>query len=301
MPVSVEAQRTDFADALAAFARRFDAAMDACLAPHDDDWPQLTEAMRYSALLPGKRIRPFLAVRACELCGGAAGDAMPAALAVELVHCFTLVHDDLPAMDDDDLRRGQPTCHKKFGEALAVLAGDALLALAFETLATRATDASVAAGWVAELAVAVGRRGTIAGQAADIHGEHLPPDAALVETIHHKKTARLIEAACRLGAVAARATHDRYDAIGRYGREVGLAFQIADDLLDVAGASHEMGKEVAKDAASGKQTYPAVVGVNESRRLAVAAAERAVSALDRFGPDADDLRKLASFVVNRRH
>jgi geranylgeranyl pyrophosphate synthase len=277
----VEAEHTDIADALAAFARRFDAAMDACLAPHDDDWPELTEAMRYSALLPGKRIRPFLTVRACELCGGDAADAMPAALAVELVHCFTLVHDDLPAMDDDDLRRGQPTCHKKFGEALAILAGDALLALAFETLATRATDPAVAAGWVAELAVAVGRRGTIAGQAADIRGETRPPDRALVETIHQKKTARLIEAACRLGAVAAHAKHDRYDAIGRYGREVGLAFQIADDLLDVAGTSHEVG--------------------NESRRLADAAVARAVSALAGFGAEADDLRKLAGFVVNRRH
>lgn len=301
MPVSVEAQPTDIAGALAAFARRFDAAMDACLAPHDDDWPELTEAMRYSALLPGKRIRPFLTVRACELCGGAEADAMPAALAVELVHCFTLVHDDLPCMDDDDLRRGQPTCHKKFGEALAVLAGDALLALAFETLATRATSASVAAGWTAELATAVGRRGTIAGQAADIRGEQLSPDRGLVETIHHKKTARLIEAACRLGAIAAGARHERFEAVAEFGRAIGLAFQIADDLLDVAGTSEDMGKEVAKDAASGKQTYPAVVGVDESRRLATDAVDRAVSALAPFGPDADDLRKLASFVVNRRH
>jgi len=288
------------ADALAAWARGFEPQLEAMLRPGPGVPPVLAEAMRYSVQAGGKRVRPYIVTRTCELCGGAPDKAVPAAVAIEYVHTFSLVHDDLPAMDDDDLRRGRPTCHKVFGEAVAILAGDALLALAFETLATRLEDPAIARAAVAELAAATGWAGMIGGQTVDIQSEQEPPKLALVQEIHRYKTARLFECAARLGAISARADGPRTAAAAEFGHHLGLAFQIADDLLDITGDRQLLGKAVAKDAAAGKQTYPAAAGVEQSRRAADQACRRAVAALDVFGPDADDLRALAQFVVERR-
>jgi len=235
------------------------------------------------------------------LLGAEAAETLPAALAVECVHAFSLVHDDLPAMDDDDLRRGKPSNHKVFGEGMAVLAGDGLLALAFEVLATRARSPQVAAGWVAELADATGRQGMIGGQAADILGEQEKPNAELVGRIHRSKTARLVQCACRLGAIAAGAGGEAYRSVSEYGLHAGLAFQMADDLLDETSSSGMMGKETAKDTGAGKQTYVRAVGLERARELARGEAEAAVAALAEFGEAADNLRALARFVVARDH
>jgi len=264
-----------------------------------DGQRRLWEAMRYSLLAPGKRLRPYLLCRCCELAGGTQETALPVAAAIECVHAFSLIHDDLPAMDDDDLRRGRPTCHVKFGEALAILAGDGLLALAFELMAGGAADADRAAALTRQLAAACGPAGMIGGQADDVCGEGTAPDRVLTESIHERKTARLFEAACRMGGLAAGARGAVLEALGAYGRELGRAFQIADDLLDVTANADTLGKGVAKDAAAGKQTYPRCVGIEDSRRAARAHAERAVAALASFGAPADDLRELAVFATRR--
>ena len=256
--------------------------------------------MRYSALAPGKRFRPYLVAASCRLCGGTDGLALPVAAAMECVHAFSLVHDDLPAMDDDDLRRGRPTCHKVFGEAMAILAGDALLALAFEILVTRTAPSTDRAGLVRILAEATGRNGMIGGQAADILGERLPPSLQRVRQIHAGKTAALISASCRMGAVAAGADAAAIEALGRYGRHVGMAFQIADDLLDLTSTPQQLGKATAKDAEAHKQTYPAVVGMESARLAAVEETAKAIEALKPFGAAADNLRSLARFVIERQ-
>jgi len=216
------------------------------------------------------------------------------------VHAFSLVHDDLPAMDNDDLRRGRPTCHKAFGEAEAILAGDALLALAFEIPATRIEDPAVVKAVVAELANGTGWAGMIGGQTTDIQSEALPPELGLVQRIHRYKTARLFVTAGRLGAYCARADEAHLAAAGAFGQHLGLAFQIADDLLDVIGSAEQMGKAVAKDAEAGKQTYPGAVGIEASRAAARDEARKAIEALQVFGPAAEDLRQLANYVVERR-
>jgi geranylgeranyl pyrophosphate synthase len=269
------------------------------LACDDSVDPVLAEAMRYAVQGGGKRIRPYLVTRSCELCGGSADVAAPAAAAIECVHAFSLVHDDLPAMDDDDLRRGRPTCHKAYNEALAILAGDGLLALAFEILTRQVDDKSVASAAVEELARGTGWAGMIGGQAIDIQSEGDPPDLALVRRIHRSKTARLFECATRLGAIVAKADVERTAAISTFGRNLGLAFQIADDLLDVMGTAEQMGKAVSKDAEAGKQTYPAAAGLEKSKAAAEEVIREALSALDVFGPSADDLRALADFVIHR--
>lgn len=287
-------------DVLSGWAAQFEGTLKAMLAP-DEDVPEiLGEAMRYSVLEGGKRVRAFIVTRGCELCGGTAALAAPAAAALECVHAFSLVHDDLPAMDNDDLRRGRPTCHKAYGEAVAILAGDGLLTLAFEILATRIADPAKAAAAVAELARGTGWAGMIAGQTRDILGERQAPELALTREIHRQKTARLFEAAGHLGAISAGADAMRHEALGAYGRHLGRAFQIADDLLDLTGTAEQMGKAVTKDAGAGKQTYPAAIGVAASREAAQEAAAEATAALGIFGPAADDLRGLARFVVERR-
>ncbi len=288
------------ADLLAGFARRFDPVMAEMIAAGPPVPEKLAEAVRYSVQSGGKRVRPFIVTRCCELCGGTARQAAPAAVAVECVHAFSLVHDDLPAMDNDDFRRGRPTCHKAFGEAVAILAGDALLALAFELLATRIPDPQIAVAATAELARATGWAGMIGGQTTDILSETLPPNLALVREIHRYKTARLLERSARLGAICAGADRVRSDAAALYGMELGLAFQIADDLLDVTGEAASMGKAVAKDAAAGKQTYPEAVGIEASRAAAREASDRATAALKVLGPAAEDRREHARFVVGRQ-
>jgi geranylgeranyl diphosphate synthase type II len=202
-------------------------------------------------------------------------------------------------MDDDELRRGKPTCHKAYTEAIAILAGDALLSLAFEILATRMNDPAVASAAVAELARGCGWAGMIGGQSIDIISENKPTDLALVQEIHRYKTARLIECAARLGAISAGADQAQAQAAAQFGQKLGLAFQITDDLLDVTGNEQNVGKAVAKDNGAGKQTYPAAIGVEASRAAAQELAQQAMDALQVFGPDADDLRQLARFVVER--
>ena len=281
------------------FAAEFDPRFEAMVSPSEDVPGELLEAVRYSALAPGKRIRPFLVVRCCELAGGKRDAAWAAAAAIECIHAFSLIHDDLPAMDDDDSRRGQPSCHKKFGEATAILAGDALVVLAFELLVRHAADAGMAAKMVLELARGAGWSGMIGGQAADILGQSQPPTLSLAEYIHQRKTARLFETACRLGPIAGRASTAKIDALGHFGQMLGRAFQIVDDLLDVQARADDVGKRVKKDAQAGKQTFPRCVGIDGSRDAARAACDAAVTALHPFGTDAADLCALARYVVDR--
>ncbi len=292
--------QANVSERLTEWARQFDVRFDGLLAPAADVPKTLGDAVRYAAGSGGKRIRPYIVTRICQLCGGSEEEALPAAAALECVHAFSLVHDDLPAMDNDDFRRGRPTCHKAFGEAVAILAGDALLALAFEILTSRIRDAAKATRAVNELARGTGSSGMIGGQINDIQGERLSPDADLVREIHRGKTARLFESAGRLGAICAGASETQTAAAAGFGNFLGLAFQVADDLLDVTGTATEMGKAVAKDAAAGKQTYPAAVGMEESRRIARELAEQAIAALQPFGPEADDLRELVRFVLERK-
>ena len=279
----------------------------------------LREAMRYSLLAPGKRLRPALVVLAAEACGRDA-DPWPAACAVEMIHAYSLIHDDLPAMDDDDLRRGQPTCHKKFGEALAILAGDGLQTTAFQVLAEGYPPTTAAAA-CKELARAAGPAGMIGGQvddveasgrrepAGDSRGGVTPPLQAgrspveCLEFLHARKTGALIRASLRLGALAAyapelppAAVKERLDG---YGRRLGLAFQITDDLLDVEGSADRTGKRVGKDAGRGKLTYPGLLGADESRRRAERLCREAREQLAPFGPAAARLCDLADYVLAR--
>jgi len=280
------------------------ARVDAALArylPPEGGGPagRLAEAMRYSVFAGGKRLRPALVLAACELCGGTQEAALPAACAMELVHTYSLIHDDLPAMDDDDLRRGRPSCHRAFDEATAILAGDALLTLAFEVLAEAPCKARAPA-MVAELARGAGAAGMVGGQAADMFLEGGERTAEAVEFIHSHKTAALMAAALRLGALAAGAPDDKVQRLGRFGEALGLAFQIADDTLDAQATTKDLGKTAGKDAASGKITYPAVFGIEESRRKAAEAVGRAVAELEPFGPRADLLRELAHYAASRK-
>lgn len=274
--------------------------------------PALAEAMSYSLLAPGKRLRPLLTVLACEAAGGSTEQGLPAACAVEMVHTYSLVHDDLPAMDDDDLRRGRPTCHKQYGEALAILAGDALLTAAFQVLA-EGYPPKTAAVSIAELAAAAGPAGMVAGQVLDLGAEGKVPLTAgprkvdELEEIHRRKTGALFLAALRLGLNAAQGERSTgpdpaiRDALDRFGRAFGLAFQIADDLLDVQGSADQAGKRVGKDAARGKVTFPGLLGVDDSRRQARALYAEAVAVLDGLGPPAKPLAELAKYVTDREH
>ncbi len=281
------------------FVLEFDRRLEAYVGRAAGVPSELLEAVQYSALAPGKRIRPYLVVRCCELAGGSAEASWPVAAAVECVHAFSLVHDDLPAIDNDDVRRGRPTTHKKFGEAMAILAGDALIVLAFELLARHVSDRALCAEMILELARHTGWAGMIGGQAADILGEAQPPSLPQTQYIHARKTACLFEAACRLGAMAGRGDAPSVKALGRYGQFLGQAFQIADDLLDVTATTDRAGKAVAKDASAGKQTYPRCVGVEQSRIASREAAEQAIAQMEGFGERADDLRQLARYAAER--
>lgn len=269
---------------------------------------ELAEAMAYSLLAGGKRLRPLLVLLAAEAAGGSTAVALHAACAVEMVHTYSLIHDDLPAMDDDDLRRGQPACHVQFGEALAILAGDALLTLAFDVLAEHYPSAT-AAGCVRELARAAGAGGMVGGQADDLAMEkrHGQGTLAELEYLHARKTGALFRASLRMGVVAAQAERpggvdplllERIDA---FGRPFGLAFQVTDDLLDVESSAERTGKRVHKDAARGKLTYPGILGVDESRRKAAALCEQALAALAPWGPPAQPLAALARGLLLRDH
>ncbi len=297
--VSVDSEA--LAGRLTRWSAEFDRRFESLLTPDQNVPPQLVEAVHYSALAGGKRLRPFLVTRCCEICGGSAEDALPVAAAIECVHAFSLIHDDLPCMDDDDFRRGKPSNHKQFGEAVAILAGDALLALSFELIARHVSTSDRARAITLELARASGWAGMIGGQAADIAGESQPVSLERVEYIHLRKTAKLFEVACRIGAIAAGAPQAAVAALAEYGGFLGLAFQIADDLLDVTASQDDMGKRVGKDVLAGKQTFPAAVGVEESRAAMTRAVDASVGALEMFSNEAKDLRTLASFVVQRQH
>jgi geranylgeranyl diphosphate synthase type II len=259
----------------------------------------LAEAIRYCLLAPGKRLRPTLVLLAAEACGGDVNAALPAAVAVEMVHAYSLVHDDLPAMDDDDLRRGRPTCHRQFDEATAILTGDALQARAFESLATGVQPAERAAACCAELARAAGPEALVGGQADDLAAEFRHLDLQRLQSIHRRKTAALFGAALQLGAITAGASAHQRAALAACGEHLGLAFQIVDDLLDVSGQEARVGKRLGKDRDNGKVTYPSLLGVEESRQRAAKLIEQAIAALAPFGERAKPLAELAEFVGRR--
>jgi geranylgeranyl diphosphate synthase type II len=276
--------------------------------PEVGDCPaRLREAMEYSLMAGGKRLRPVLTLLACEACGGTADDAMPAACALEMIHTYSLIHDDLPAMDDDDLRRGRPTNHKQFGEALAILAGDALLTRAFELSARGVRPPDVAAACCADLASAAGAAGMVGGQVADLEAEDLTPsgdqrtDGERLAGIHRRKTGALIACAVSMGARIAGVNETLRRSLANYGQNIGLAFQITDDLLDIAGDRDRMGKGVGKDADRGKLTYPGVYGVEESRAQAKQLITSACGAVEPLGSAGEPLADLARFVLERDH
>lgn len=264
--------------------------------------PRLQEAMAYSLLAGGKRLRPVLVLLACEACGGRAEEAMPAACALEMIHTYSLIHDDLPAMDDDNLRRGRPTNHVVFGEALAILAGDALLTLAFEIVARDVRSPEAAAACCADLAVAAGRAGMVGGQVVDLEAENTPCGTVEeLESIHRRKTGALLASALTMGARIARADGPTIELLDRYGRCLGLAFQITDDLLDIRGDLQALGKAVQKDAAHGKLTYPSLLGESVSLERARSLIDEACHCLAPLGARGQRLEALARFVLERDH
>lgn len=275
--------------------------LDALL-PCTDSVPQrLHEAMRYSSLAPGKRLRPALCMASAEAVGGKAEDALDAGCAAELIHCFSLIHDDLPAIDDDDMRRGIPTCHKVYGDAMAILAGDALFALAFQVVGSmRGTDAQVRRALTC-LAKATGSAGLVGGEVLDIEGEKLEPDIRLLKTIHDRKTGSLITACCVMGGVMASADEEQIAALEKYGQAVGLAFQIADDVLNETSTAEELGKAVGSDRKMGKQTYPALMGLEPAKCEAERHRAEAVAAVEKLTGDTTGLIELAHVVVERRN
>ncbi len=262
---------------------------------------KLREAIRYSLLAPGKRLRPMLVLMAAESCQGTTEAALPAACAVEMVHTYSLIHDDLPAMDDDDLRRGLPTCHKAHGEAVAILAGDALLTLAFEVLARDIRPASTAAECCAVLARAAGASELVGGQADDLAGEFSAGDLESLESIHRRKTGAMFLASLQLGALVAGANAEQHEALHEYGRRLGLVFQITDDLLDVRGDAAAMGKRAGKDSGRGKLTFPGILGVEKSVHQAETLVREACAALEPLEPHAGGLKALAHYVLQRNH
>ena len=259
-------------------------------------------AMRYSLFAGGKRMRPVLCLAAARACGiRRLADAMPAACAVECVHTYSLIHDDLPCMDDDELRRGRPTSHKVFGEGIAVMAGDALLTVAFEILAkTRPTGRYGPADFIAELARAAGSRFLIGGQVADLEGEGKKSSKADLRFIHRGKTAAMIICSLKLGAMSANATPRVLGVLEEFGDHLGLAFQVIDDILDVTQSSEQLGKSAGKDAAAGKTTYPALLGLDESKKEAARLTEKALGTLTSIGERGDSLRALAEKLLARQ-
>ena len=289
------------ADAAAVAARLTDALIGRLLAVPEGLEARVYEAMRYSALAPGKRLRPLLALAGARLFGVARGSALQVAASIEMVHAYSLIHDDLPAMDDSDLRRGRPTCHKEFDEATAVLAGDGLLTMAFEVLAHPDThgDPSVRCELVRALAVAAGGAGMVGGQMIDLIAERRALDIGAITRLQRMKTGALIAFACEAGAILAKAGHEPETALRGYAHDLGLAFQIADDLLDVEGSAAETGKPVGADAAAGKATFVSILGVERARAQAGLLVDQAVAHLDLFEQKAELLRQVARFVINR--
>jgi geranylgeranyl diphosphate synthase, type II len=291
---------TVLTEQMAAARRQIDEALDRYSDFSADCPNHLREAIRYSLLAPGKRLRPTLLLFAAEACGSDIGAAIPAACAVEMVHTYSLVHDDLPAMDDDDLRRGRPTCHKAFGEAVAILAGDALLALAFEVLASEVHPPLAAARCCAALAEAAGATALVGGQADDLAVEFTAGDVSTLENIHRRKTGAMFVASLKLAGYIANADAAQQAALERFGRKIGLAFQIADDLLDIHGDEASLGKRVGKDSKHGKLTFPGLLGIEESQFRAQCLIDEACAALEPLGEKRAGLEALARYVLERK-
>jgi len=271
------------------------------VAESDSPAARLFDAMRYSLLAGGKRLRPILTLAACEAVGGRIEAAMGFACAIEMIHTYSMIHDDLPCMDNDDLRRGRPTSHKVYGEAIATLAGDGLLTDAFAIAArvSSGADAPVVLRALAELAEAAGSSGMVGGQVIDILNEGKPADLEQLKCLHSRKTGALFVAAVRSGARLGGANQLQLDSLTEYARALGLAFQVVDDLLDVESSTEQMGKRTHKDQAHGKATYPAILGVERSRELARRLERQALEALVAFDQRAEPLRDLANFAVER--
>ena len=262
------------------------------------------EAMRYSLFAGGKRLRPILCMAGATSVGGDERHTLPVACALELIHTYSLIHDDLPAMDDDDLRRGKPTCHKKFGEAVAILAGDGLLTEAFHLMSRKELSGKVSASALLKviplIASAAGYEGMVGGQVVDIESEGKEVEASIVEFIHTHKTGALITASVVSGALIGNGTTEQIESIQAYGKKIGLAFQIADDILDIEGDTRTLGKGVGNDARKGKNTYPAILGLDKSKEIQRAMIDGAVASLDLFDNRADPLRDIALYIIERK-
>jgi geranylgeranyl diphosphate synthase type II len=292
----------DLPSYLRARQQEVDRALDRFLPKGSTKPATIHKAMRYSLFAGGKRLRPILCLAAAEACGGAIAKALPLACAVECIHTYSLIHDDLPAMDNDDFRRGRATCHKVFGDGIAILAGDALLTIAFEI----ATQTEVSLDYdlqeiIREIALAAGSRRLIAGQVADLEGEGKTHTRAQLRYIHENKTAALLTASVRLGAMSADATPTQLSAVSDFGRALGLAFQVIDDILDVTQTSEKLGKSAGKDVAAQKATYPAVIGLEKSRVEAARLTKLAHDALEPLGKNAATLHELANHLLAREY
>ena len=295
-------EAASFSEALTQAAQLTDVVLDQLLVVPPGLEARVYEAMRYSALAPGKRLRPFLVLASARMFGVAQRCALQVAAAVEMIHAYSLVHDDLPAMDDSDLRRGRPTCHKEFDEATAVLAGDGLLTAAFELLAEPDThgDPAVRIELVSALTSAAGAAGMVGGQMIDLIAEHQDLDIGAITRLQRMKTGALIAFSCEAGAILAKAPYELRTALRGYAHDLGLAYQIADDLLDVEGSAVETGKPVGADAAAGKATFVSILGAPRARAQAELLVRQAVAHLDLFEQRAELLREAARFVITRR-
>jgi len=282
--------------------RIIDRALDGYLPKENIRPATIHQAMRYSLFAGGKRLRPILCLAAAGACRGKVDNALPLACAMECIHTYSLVHDDLPSMDNDDLRRGRPTCHRVFGEGLAVLAGDALLTIAFEILSrAKPTSRYDMAMLLGEVAVAAGSKKLIAGQVADLEGEGKQIDMAGLRYIHEHKTAAILTTSVRLGAMSANANLRQLNAMTKFGRALGLAFQVIDDILDVTQTSEKLGKSAGKDVAAQKATYPSIIGLEKSRAEAKRLTKQAHESLIIFGKTADPLHTLANYLLEREY
>ena len=287
---------------LATRQKETDRALDRFLPKASTKPATIHKAMRYSLFAGGKRLRPILCLAAAEACGGKIETALPLACAVECIHTYSLIHDDLPSMDNDDLRRGRPTCHKVFGDGIAVLAGDALLTIAFEIVSrakdSRRYDMSIL---LREIAVAAGSQKLIAGQVADLEAEGHKTDRAQLRYIHENKTAAILTTSVRLGAMSANASMKQLAAMTRFGRALGLAFQVIDDILDVTQTSEKLGKSAGKDLTAKKATYPSVLGLDQSRVEARKLTRQAHNSLSIFGAKAEALHALSNYLLEREY
>ncbi|MBI5025695.1 MAG: polyprenyl synthetase family protein [Nitrospirae bacterium] len=267
-----------------------------------DSLPErLYNSISYSLMAGGKRLRPILAIAAYEACGGTGDKVLPVAAALELIHTYSLIHDDLPSMDNDDLRRGKPTNHRVFGEATAILTGDALLTDAFNLISESKADPEVLLNVIKEISRASGSRGMVGGQAADIYAEGNIIGENEIRYIHAHKTAALIRTSLRVGVLMAEASPEKLHSLTRYGEGIGLAFQIVDDILDVEGSSEELGKSTGADSGKGKNTYPSIFGLEESKKKAEALIKNSLKAIEGFDEKAEPLREIAMYVLKRRN